>query len=131
MSKHHHLRPDADGTPREHWSVDAGDADVAVLDIPADARRDRVFEIDCRFEVRLPADRADGDGWHELRVTIDGAVAWTRRSPTHNPGASDSLEWHQRRVLPSGEPLRVAAATRVSGVGRRALVITADETDPA
>ena len=37
-------------------SVQAGSADVATLAIPPDLHRDRDFEIDCRFDVRLPAD---------------------------------------------------------------------------
>lgn len=120
MSKHFHLRHG-----REHWSVDAGARDVATLDIPADAHRERVFEIDCRFVVR-----ALGDGrsaTHALRVLVDGAQEWARRADTANPGATDSLEYRFRRRVPSGQPLRLVATTEVQGAQRLVLLLEAQE----
>ena len=126
MSRSSRVREEAEG-PREHWSVRADAADVAVLDIPADLRRERRFEIDCRFVVRTREDVAPG-AWHAMRVSVDGAQEWSRRIDTANPGASDSLDVHFRRDLPAGRPLRIVATTEVGGGAQRvSLAIEADE----
>jgi len=111
---------------REGWSVRVDAGDVAVLDIPADLKRERRFEIDCRFIVRS---REDATGaWHAMRVSVDGAQEWSRRIDTANPGASDSLDVHFRRDVPAGKPLRIVATTEVGlGAARVALVIEAEE----
>jgi hypothetical protein len=108
----------------ERWGVNAGAADVALLMIPPDARRERVFEVDCRFVVR--AAEAGKTAWHELRVEIDGAVQWSRRIETHAP--QDSLDYHCRCMVAVGRPLRVRALAKVgAGSVRVALSIDAEE----
>jgi hypothetical protein len=97
----------------ERWRVDAGDADVATLVIPADSFRTRRFEIDCRLVVRRLADGAQ----HGMRVDVDGNLEWTRRAPTENPGHTDSMDYHFRRELPAGR--RCASSSRPRR-GRRA-----------
>lgn len=120
MSKHHSRRHG-----REYWAVSAGSRDVASFDIPADAQRERVFEIDCHFVVRAPADGRAAQ--HGLRVLVDGVQEWARRSSTANPGATDSLEYRFRRRLPSGQPLRLVATTEVQGAVRLELHLEAQE----
>ena len=107
----------------EHWRIDAGDADVATLVIPADSFRTRHFEIDCRVVVRRLADGAT----HGMRVDVDGGLEWTRRAPTENPGHADSMDYHFRRELPAGRPLRIVVKTEVSQARRLRLVIEAEE----
>ena len=107
----------------ERWSVDAGTADVATLTIPADALRTRRFEIDCRLVVARLADGAQ----HGMRVEVDGALEWTRRAPTENPGQSDSMDYHFRRELPPGGPLRIVVKTTARQARRLALTIEAEE----
>lgn len=41
----------------ERWQADAGDADIAILDIPP-ALRARRFHVDVQFMVRCPTDAA-------------------------------------------------------------------------
>jgi hypothetical protein len=112
-------------TEPERWSVDAGPADVATLDIPPSLQRDRRFHISCRFVVALR--QPDDSAWHSLKVYVDGALEWSRRIATSNPGSSDSLDVSFRRDVPSGQPLRVVATTDVHRVQRVALDIEADE----
>lgn len=107
----------------ETWRVDAGPADVATLTIPADAFRTRRFEIDCRFVVARKADGAR----HGMRVDVDGALEWTRRAPTENPGQTDSMDYHFRREIPIGQPMKIVVKTEARGAQRVALVIEAEE----
>jgi hypothetical protein len=117
----------------ERWSRDAGSADVAVLDIPASAQRDRVFEIDVGLTVRsaAPGDAARAKAAapsHALSVELNGAREWSRHIPTSNPGETDTLDWRCRRVVPLGQALRIRAITQVSGqVQRVRLLVTAEE----
>jgi hypothetical protein len=108
----------------EHWSTDAGAGDVATLEIPPDAKRDRRFEIDCRFVVRSPE---EGEAWHAMRVSIDGAQQWSRRIATANRGSHDSLDLHLTRDVPAGRALRIVAATELRGAQRVSLRIEAEE----
>jgi len=108
----------------ERWHVDAGDADVATLVIPADSFRTRHFEIDCRLVVRRLADGAS----HGMRVDVDGNLEWTRRAPTENPDHADSMDYHFRRELPAGESLRIAVKTEAWQARRVRLVIEAEES---
>ena len=116
MKKHAPAKP-------EHWRIDAGDADVATLVIPADSFRTRHFEIDCRLVVRRLADGAS----HGMRVDVDGDLEWTRRAPTENPGHTDSMDYHFRRELPAGASLRIVVKTEASQARRVRLVIEAEE----
>jgi len=110
-------------TQPERWRIDAGDADVATLVIPADSFRTRHFEIDCRLVVTRLAEGAE----HAMRVDVDGDLEWTRRAPTENPGHTDSMDYHFRRELPAGVPLRVVVKTQATKARRVRLVIEAEE----
>src|SRR4051812_11520128 len=107
----------------ERWRTDAGPADVATLVIPPDARRVRRFEIDCRLVV---AHKAEG-ARHGMRVEVDGALEWTRDAATQNPGQTDSTDYHFRREVPIGRPLRIVVKTSARGAQRLALTIEAEE----
>jgi hypothetical protein len=108
----------------ERWRVDAGTGDVATLVIPADAHRTRRFEIDCRFIVA----QAGSGARHGMRVDVDGALEWTRRAPTENPGQTDSMDYHFRRELPAGRPLRIVVKTEARQARRVGLSIEAEES---
>ena len=110
-------------TRPERWRTDAGDADVATLVIPADSLRTRRFEIDCRLVVMRLADGAT----HGMRIDVDGGLEWTRQAPTENPGHTDSMDYHFRRELPAGQPLRIVVKTQATQARRVALSIEADE----
>jgi len=114
--------PPRDAKP-ERWRIDAGDADVATLVIPADAFRTRRFEIDCRLVVMRLSDGAT----HGMRVDVDGDLEWTRKAPTENPGHTDSMDYHFRRELPVGQSLRIVVKTQAKQARRVALVIEAEE----
>lgn len=117
--------PGAVSTP-EHWRIDAGDADVALLDIPPVSGRVRRFDVDVSFVVRTPAESAV-QPWHELAVEIDGRRQWSRRIDTSNPGEQDGLDYHVRVSVDAGAPLRVRALTKVRGAQRVRLLIEAAE----
>jgi len=110
----------------ERWSLEAGAADVAVLDVPPSAQRDRAFKIHVHFVVRAPVPLAGA--WHEMDVELNGLRQWSRRVDTHNPGETDSLDYHCRREVPAGQALRVRVTTRVHGVFRARLNLEAEET---
>jgi len=112
--------------PPERWTLQAGDAASAVLVIPADGRRERRFEIAIAVSVGVPADVREP--WLQVTVMADGAQQWKRRTPAHNPGDYDGLDYRFRRSVPVGRALRVAVAVAGSGVRRRTLLIEADET---
>ena len=109
----------------ERWTLSAGDAATATLTIPADARRERRFEIACAATVALPAE-APG-GWHQMTVQANGARQWQRRLPTQNPGAWDGLDYRFSRSVPVGQALRITVAVACQGARRRSLVVEADE----
>jgi hypothetical protein len=116
-------------TRPEAWRVDAGEADVAVLTVPAVLKRERNFDIDLRFAVRTP--EAPG-AWLAVTLELDGAREWTRRIDASCPGQTDSLDFHCRRTLPAGRALRIRAVTRVGGGARRQrLQLAAEEVDDA
>lgn len=120
--------PAARGAPpaphaAERWSVESRGAGVARLDIPADASRERTFEIYCSLAVR----RRDGAAaTHALRVLVDGAQEWSRRVPTHD-GAADTLDVRLRRTVPVGRPLRIGATGEADGAVVLRLSIAAEE----
>lgn len=107
----------------ERWRVDAGDGDVATLMIPPDSFRTRHFEIDCRLVVRALGAGAQ----HGMRVDVDGDLEWTRRAPTENPGQTDPMDYHFRRELPAGRPLRIVVKTEAVQARRVRLLIEAEE----
>ena len=107
----------------ERWRIDAGDGDVATLAIPPDSFRTRHFEIDCRLVVAALADGAQ----HAMRVDVDGDLEWQRRARTENPGHTDSMDYHFRRELPAGQPLRIVVKTEVKQGRRLRLLIEAEE----
>lgn len=109
----------------EHWRTDAGTDSVAVLDIPGLNGRARVFDVDATLLVNVPA-AADG-AWLELTVEFDGKRQWSRRSPAHNPGQTDGLDYHQRLRLEAEQGVRVRAVAKVKGVRVRQLVVEARE----
>ena len=108
----------------ERWSASAGTRDVVRLDIPADAQRDRTFEIYCRLVVSNKAARTDAT--HAMRVLVDGALEWSRSMPTHMDG-EDSLDLRLRRSVPVGRPLRLNATCELRGAQRLSLSISAEE----
>jgi hypothetical protein len=111
-------------SPRpELWEEDAGEADVAQLEVPADAERERRFVLSCSFTV---SHAQRGEAWHELRVLVNGLQEWSRREPTHT-GEHDSLDVSFRRTVPVGEALRLNATTRVAGARRLGLKLSAEE----
>jgi hypothetical protein len=112
------------GNRPEQWSADSGTRDVVKLDIPADAQRERTFEIYIRLLVANKAARLDAT--HALRVLVDGALEWQRSAATH-PDGTDSLELRLRRTVPLGRPLRLSAACELRGSQRVGLSITAEE----
>ena len=108
----------------ERWSVQAGPRDVARLDIPADAQRDRNFEINCQLvAVAQPGRR---DALLGLRLLIDGALQWSRSVPTAE-GGPDGLDVRVRRHLPVGQALRLVATCELHHASRIGLSITAEE----
>ena len=111
--------------PPERWHIDAGDAATATLVIPADARRERRFEIACAVTVNVPATAVDPA--LQMSVLANGAQQWRRRAPAHNPGAWDGLDYRFARSVPVGQALHITVAVTGSGVRRRSLVIEADE----
>jgi hypothetical protein len=84
-----------------------------------------VFDIDASLLVRVPEDTPGA--WHELGVEIDGRRQWTRRIPSHNPGQTDSLDYHWRLTLESGRALRVRAVAAVRGSQVHRLCLEAQE----
>jgi hypothetical protein len=115
--------PTAPRAAPEKWRIDAGGADVATLTLPADAARARRFEIDCRFVVAATS----ADACHGMRVDVDGDLEWTRRADTRNPGQTDSMDYHFRREIPPGRPLKIVVKTQARGARRVGLVIEAEE----
>lgn len=109
----------------EHYRTDVADEALAVLDVPPDAHRLRVFEIACAVTVQ--SDGESPGAWHQLTVLDNGSRQWERREPTRNPGEFDGLDVRYRRALPVGQALRITAAVRCLGSRCRRIVIEADE----
>ena len=113
--------------PPERWLTNAGPADVATLVIPADASRTRHFEIDCRFIV---AHKATGARHGDMQASTRRRrhLGMDRsRAPTENPGHTDSMDYHFRREVPVGKPLKIVVKTEARGAQRVGLVIEAEE----
>lgn len=109
----------------ERWALDAGDAATATLLVPADARRERRFEIAVAATVAVP--EGAQDAWLQLTVLADGTQLWQRRIPAHSPGAWDGLDYRFARSVAVGRALRVTATVTGQGVRRRSLQLEADE----
>jgi hypothetical protein len=109
----------------ERWHLDAGDRAEALLVVPADARRERQFEISVAMSVR-PLDSARSP-WHALRVLADGELQWSRRIATDAQGRYDGLDYRFRRSVPVGRQLRLQAFVECGGAQRLRLIIEADE----
>ena len=115
-------RPAAAALP-ERWSADAGERDVCRLDIPADAVRERRFEIACVFVVAHPG---TGAARHGLSVMVDGAREWSREIETHT-GPTDTLDVRFHRTVPAGRALRIVATGSVQRARRVRLAVSAEE----
>lgn len=113
----------------EHWQTDAGGASVAVLSIPGLLSRARVFDVDVTLVVDVPSDTSGAKTapWHELTVEFDGQRQWSRRIPSHSPGQTDGLDYHQRVRLEAEQVLRVRAVAKVKGSQIRRLLVEARE----
>lgn len=109
----------------EHWHIDTGGDSVAVLNIPGLLSRARVFDVDATLIVDVPADAKDP--WHELNFELDGQRQWSRRIPSHNPGQTDGLDYHQRVRLEVGQGIRIRAVAKTNGVRIRQLMLEARE----
>jgi hypothetical protein len=109
----------------ERWQLEAGDAATATLTIPADARRERRFEIACAITVAVPD--AASPGWLQMTVQSQGAKQWQRRVQAHNPGQWDGLDYRFSHTVPVAQALRVTVTVAGQGVRRRTLQIEADE----
>lgn len=109
----------------ERWALSGGDAATATLTIPADARRERRFEIACAITVAVP-DAAQAP-WHQMVVLANGVHQWRRREASQNPGAWDGLDYRFSRSVPVGQALRITVSVACQGARRRSLEIEADE----
>lgn len=119
------LAPKPDSGAPERWAVQGGDAATTTLTIPADARRERRFEIGCAVTVAVPEDAVTP--WLEVTVQANTTLQWRRRADAHNPGAWDGLDYRFRHSVPVGQALRVTVSVRGQGVRRRSLSIEAEE----
>ena len=108
--------------PREHWSVTV-EGEAARLDVPADAQRDRHFEVYCCFTV---ARAGAGTASHALRVLVDGQQEWARRIAT-DTGVRDTLDVRFRRTVPAGRSLRLHALGSTEGARPLRLSIEVEE----
>lgn len=110
----------------EQWSIHAGDRAIAVLDIPADATRQRRFEIACAMTVQA-LDKSESP-WHELRVYCDGQLQWQRRVATQQPAPFDGLDFRFQLSIGTGRRARIQAESHCQGARRLQLQIDAEET---
>lgn len=109
----------------ESYRVDVADEALAVLDVPADAHRQRVFEVACAITVQTEDD--SGSAWHQLTMLDNSTRQWERRERTRNPGEFDGLDVRYRRAVGVGQSLRITAAVRCLGSRCRRIVIEVDE----
>ncbi len=109
----------------ERWVARGEDAAVLKLEIPPDLVRERTFEISCAMTVR-PVAGAESP-WHELRVSADGEIQWSRRIATARGEPYDGLDVRFRRTLGPGQRLVLLAQVNGAGVRRRSLELEADE----
>jgi hypothetical protein len=112
-------------SPPERWKVRAGDSALAHLDIPADTRRERTFEISFSMNVR-PNEGAVSP-WHQMRVYADGELQWSRRVATQHPAAFDGLDYRFRRRIGVGQALRLQVFVDCAEASHLQLEIEAEE----
>jgi hypothetical protein len=117
--------PNADRRRPEFWSIDAGTAAAARLEIPADALRERTFEISVTLTVR--AHETAKAPWHELRIYADGELQWSRRIPTQPAAEFDGLDFRFRRHIGVGRSLRLQVDAGGDQVRRMRLLVEAEE----
>ena len=110
----------------ERWHREVGDAAVARLEIPADALRERVFEIAISMLVRALDDARQP--WHEMRIYADGELQWSRRCATQQPAEYDGLDYRFQRRIAVGRALRLQVHSDCSGGRRLKMRIEADES---
>ncbi|GAP35385.1 hypothetical protein [Piscinibacter sakaiensis] len=110
----------------ERWQVEAGEAAIARLVVPPDARRERRFEVSVAMTVRATAGPDDA-AWHRLTVLADGQRQWQRRVDTHRGAGGDGLDLRFERRVPPGRALQLQAESDGAGVRRLSLRIEAEE----
>jgi len=110
----------------ERWHREVGDAAVARLEIPADAQRERVFEIAISMLVRARDDARQP--WHEMRIYADGELQWSRRCATQQPAEYDGLDYRFQRRIAVGRALRLQVHSDCGGGRRLKIRIEADES---
>jgi hypothetical protein len=110
----------------ERYVLNAGPVSTATLNIPADEKRARQFEIACAMTVTMAGDNLAA-AWHQMTVRLNGLQQWQRRSPTHNPDAWDGMDYRVRHTVPVGQGLLVNVQLGGQHVMCRSLVIEADE----
>lgn len=103
--------------------MNADDATLATLRIPADALRERRFEIACAMTVRVSDDAANA--WHEMTVLANGAQQWKRRITSH--ASIDGLDYRFARSVPVGQTLVLKVSVACRGAQRRSLLVEAEE----
>lgn len=96
----------------ERWSNKKPGGGVAELRVPPDANRVRRLEVYCRIVVAL---KADTPATHGMSVFANGALQWTRRIQTQNPGAIDTLDHRFSHELAVGESLRLTVTAEAAG----------------
>jgi hypothetical protein len=97
---------------KERWRKTTRGGGVAELRVPPDAHKVRTVEVYCRFVVAL---KTETPATHGMSVYANGALQWSRRIETHNPGATDTLDHRFSRELSVGEPLRVTVNAEAIG----------------
>lgn len=119
------MHSDNSGSRPEHWAVQAGDAAEARLNIPADLKRERRFEIAVAMTVR--AIENAHSPWHALRVLANGQLQWQRRIATQHPAPFDGLDYRFQCTVMPGRAFRISAIAECQGARRLQLQIEADE----
>jgi hypothetical protein len=127
LNKHRPGIAESSPNQAEIWQTDAGSSSVAVLNIPGLLSRARVFDVDITLVVDVPSEASKVEPWHELTVEFDGQRQWSRRIPSHSPGQTDGLDYHQRVRLEAEQAFRVRAVAKVKGSRIKRLLIEARE----
>lgn len=110
----------------ERWSASTATEPILRLTIPADAARERRFEISVGLDVR--ADDSAPRAHHALKVFADGELQWQRRIATARGESWDSLQWRAARSVAVGRPLVLQAQATLEGGRLLRLQIEAEET---